>query len=553
MPEKDSQNSSKAPPPSPKAPSAVPRARSPRAEKQSDASVAMSEECVDAISKLDAIRNSTLMIEFDLDGVILDANADFCRAMGYTPGEIIGRKHSLFVDEVYARSSEYQDFWRNLRRGLPFTDNVCRVTRDGQRVWLLATYAPVLDDAKTPIKIIKTAVDITEQTLRGVDSESKMSAIDKSQAIIEFDLDGNILDANENFVTAIGYSLSEIKGKHHSLFVDAETVSSREYQEFWDSLRRGEFRSGDYRRLGKGGREVWIRGCYTPVPGPDGKPIKVIKIASDVTETVRLRQESDTRREEMERIAEEVIAAANEFADGARIIAESSATLSAGAQSQAASVEQMTANVDELGKSIRLVSANTTETSHQAKATSEMATDGGRAVAEALDAMRMIEKSSEQISEIIQVIGEIASQTNLLALNAAIEAARAGQHGLGFAVVAEEVRKLAERSSEAAKEITGLIRESSRRVHEGSELSQKAGKALSEIVDAVSTSAAAMEQISDSTDAQASSASEVQAAIKVISDTTESNAASSEELAASAEELTAQANSLQQLVSRFQA
>jgi methyl-accepting chemotaxis protein len=249
----------------------------------------------------------------------------------------------------------------------------------------------------------------------------------------------------------------------------------------------------------------------------------------------------------------QVVDAANQQNEGAQTIAESSANLSDGAQSQAASVEQMTASVEQLIGSIDVISKNAGESKTQADATVALAKGGGDTVTEAVNSMRLIQKSSEQINDIIQVISEIASQTNLLALNAAIEAARAGEHGLGFAVVADEVRKLAERSSEAAKEITQLIKESSRRVEEGATLSEKVGDSLNSIVDAVDKTAAGIAKIAASTETQASSASEVKAAIRSVSHTTESNAAAAEEMAASAEQLGAQAQNLRDLVSKFKA
>jgi methyl-accepting chemotaxis protein len=249
----------------------------------------------------------------------------------------------------------------------------------------------------------------------------------------------------------------------------------------------------------------------------------------------------------------QVVDAANQQNEGARTIAESSANLSDGAQSQAASVEQMTASVEQLISTIDVISRSAGESKVQAESTVTLAKHGGATVTEAVNSMRLIQKSSEQINDIIQVISEIASQTNLLALNAAIEAARAGEHGLGFAVVADEVRKLAERSSEAAKEITQLIKESSRRVVEGATLSEKVGDSLKSIVEAVDKTASGIAQIAASTETQSSSAGEVKAAIRVVSQTTESNAAAAEEMAASAEELGAQAESLRILVSKFKA
>ena len=249
----------------------------------------------------------------------------------------------------------------------------------------------------------------------------------------------------------------------------------------------------------------------------------------------------------------QVIEAAHQQNEGARTIAESSANLSEGAQSQAAAVEEMTASVEQLIESIEAISKNAAQSKDQAEETVALAKSGGKTVTEAVNSMRLIQKSSEQINDIIQVISEIASQTNLLALNAAIEAARAGEHGLGFAVVADEVRKLAERSSEAAKEITQLIKESSRRVEEGANLSEKVGQSLKQIVDAVDHTADGIAKIASATESQAASATQVKTAIRSVSHTTESNAAAAEEMAASAEQLGAQAESLRDLVSKFKA
>ena len=446
-------------------------------------------------------------------------------------------------------------------------------------------------------------------TTRAADQAAIAAALNKSLAIIEFQLDGTILTANENFLRVMGYALDEIRGRHHSIFVDETTRLTSEYRDFWAKLNRGEFQAGQFKRLGHGGQEVWLQATYNPVLDKSGQPVKVVKFAADVTEATleqerikerekQLQQEQQSAKEELERkvsslmqivtaaaegdltgrsdvsgdddmgrlaagiskmlsdlrnVISQVIEAANQQNEGARTIAESSGHLSEGAQSQAASVEEMTASVEEMIRSIEVISQNAADSKAQADETVGLAKEGGMTVTEAVNSMRLIQKSSEQINDIIQVISEIASQTNLLALNAAIEAARAGEHGLGFAVVADEVRKLAERSSEAAKEITQLIKESSRRVEEGANLSEKVGDSLKAIVEAVDKTATGITKIAASTETQAASAAQVKMAIHSVSHTTESNAAAAEEMAAGAEQLGAQAESLRDLVSKFKA
>jgi len=436
---------------------------------------------------------------------------------------------------------------------------------------------------------------------------SMFDAFSRSMAMIEFTVDGTILWANDNFLQTMGYTLDELKGRHHSLFVDGEYRTSSEYRDFWYELGQGISKVARFKRFGKGGREVYLQAAYSPVIDQHGTTVQVVKLAADVTadalreyqarereDLIQAQQTEDKRileskvnelslnveaaskgdltqqvavsgHDDMGRLSAslsrmicelrsiigEVMAAAQQQNEGARTIAESSANLSEGAQTQAASVEEMTASVAQMIDAMEVISRNANNAKSKALETSKLAKGGGTTVDEAVKAMKMIQKSSEQINEIIQVISEIASQTNLLALNAAIEAARAGEHGLGFAVVADEVRKLAERSSEAAKEITKLIKESTRRVEEGACLSQKVGDSLKKIVESVDDTADGIGQIAASTEAQAASAQEVKSAIRSVSDTTESNAAASEEMAASAEQLGAQAQSLRDLVAKF--
>lgn len=502
--------------------------------------------------ELEAFRKSQAIIEFELDGTIIFANEKFLATMGYTLEEVQGQHHRIFVEPSYQSSPEYVDFLNRLTRGQFMSGEYKRIGKNGKEVWIQGSYNPVFDENDQPTKVIKYATDVTEQKIRNANFKSQLDAIHKSQAVIEFEMDGTIIDANELFLKSMGYSLEEVKGRHHRMFVDSETQNSSEYSDFWDKLNRGEHASGEFRRIGKAGNEIWIQGAYNPILDLNGKPFKVVKFATDVTQRVNMEKDARNRRQKTEELIHEIIESANQFAEGARVIAESSANLSEGAQSQAASVEEMTAAAEEMSNAIQVISHSASGSNDQAAKTAEIASDAYSTRKEAVDAMRLIEKSSEQITDIIQVISEIASQTNLLALNAAIEAARAGEHGLGFAVVADEVRKLAERSSEAAKEIAQLIKESSRRVTEGAELSEKVGESLSEIGKAVNNTASGIRQIAEQTESQAASAGQVKVAIQIVSETTESNAASAEELAASAEQLGAQSQNLQELVSRFE-
>lgn len=513
--------------------------------RKSKKKITVTEDRYDMAAQLAAINRSQAMIEFGMDGTILTANEKFLESMSYKLEEITGRHHSIFVTEEVRTSSEYRDFWDRLNRAEYIAGEYRRIGGDGRDVWIQGSYNPILDENGLPCRVVKIATDITVQKMQAVENAGQMAAINKSQAVIEFEMDGTIIQANDIFLNAMGYTLPEIRGQHHRIFVDDVEQSSAEYREFWDRLNCGERVFGEYRRVGKNGRPVWIQGSYNPILDLDDKPCKVVKYANDVTERVRL-------QEKTQELIGQVVESANQFAEGSQVIAASSASMSDGAQTQAASVEQMTASVDELLASIRVISEAATEARRQADGTAELGRTGGATVNESVSGMRLIKKSSEQIDDIIQVISEIASQTNLLALNAAIEAARAGEHGLGFAVVADEVRKLAERSSEAAKEITQLIKESTRRVTEGAELSEKVGESLNAIVSAVDKTAAGIGRIAESTDSQVQSATEVQTAIRSVSETTESSAAGAEELAASAEELGAQASTLQELVTRFQ-
>lgn len=418
-------------------------------------------------SRVAAIDRSQAIVEFDLDGNILHANAGFLAALGYQLDEVIGRHHRMFCDPAYAASEDYAAFWARLRNGEFVIDEFRRVARDGSEVRVQASYNPVLDALGVPYKIVKFATDVTESRRRHLEFQGKLDAIHRSQAVIEFDLGGTILAANANFLSLMGYREDELLGQHHRILCEPDYVTSAAYRDFWNALGRGEFRQGRFMRLGRFGQHVWIRASYNPVFDADGVPYKVVKFAADITPVV----------EREKHIARQA--------------------------------DAMQATIRELDRSIHTVADHTHIARDQAQATRVQAQRGTEAINDSAAAMEAIHKSSEDIDEIVGVIGEIASQTHLLAFNAAIEAARAGEHGLGFSVVADEVRKLAEKSGDAARRITRLITESQRRIDSGTQVGERAREAFERISEGVDTTTSSVEDIAATAEAQRDTAHRV--------------------------------------------
>ncbi|PHV33143.1 chemotaxis protein [Janthinobacterium sp. BJB312] len=543
-----------------------------------------------------ALNRVQAVIEFELDGTILHANENFLRVVGYTLAEVQGKHHAIFCDPEYVKTDEYSNFWAKLGRGEFDQGEYKRRAKDGREVWINASYNPILDADGKPYKVIKFATDITALKKRNVEYEGKVSAIGKAQAVIEFDMQGNVLEANENFLAVMDYDLSDIQGEHHRMFCEPEYASSAEYKKFWQKLNRGEFDAGRYKRLGNHGKVVWIQATYNPILDLNGKPYKVVKFAIDISDQVNLENSiqskaaNDSRKvnallESVARAAQgdltcnivpegdepidllaggiskmivdlrgvigNVVSAANGFADASHAIAERATGVAVGTQALGATVEEMNASIDGLTFSINSIAENTSNADFLAKATQQEAEAGARAVAKSIEAMDLINRSSEDIGEIVKVISEIANQTNMLAFNAAIEAARAGEHGLGFSVVADEVRKLAERSSQATKEISKLINESVKRVSTGSEISRQASDAFDKIVSGVAKTTLAISDISKAANEQLLTAREVSTAIQYIAEETEKSAANCDSIARSTDGLNERAGSLNQTVSGF--
>jgi len=238
----------------------------------------------EATGQIEAISKAQAVIEFNMDGTIITANENFLNTVGYTLEEIQNQHHSMFVEPAFKASLEYKEFWEQLNRGEFDTKEYKRLGKGGKEIWIQASYNPILDSTGKPFKVVKFASDVTEQKLYSANTNGQIEAIHKAQAVIEFNMDGTIITANENFLKTVGYSLEEIQNKHHSMFVEPEMKNSLEYKEFWEKLNQGEFESQEYKRIGKGGKEIWIQASYNPILNLNGKPYKVVKFASEVTD-----------------------------------------------------------------------------------------------------------------------------------------------------------------------------------------------------------------------------------------------------------------------------
>ncbi|MCK9797371.1 PAS domain-containing methyl-accepting chemotaxis protein [Pseudomonas sp. MAFF 302030] len=360
----------------------------------------------EANAKLLAISRSMALIEFSPDGIVLDANDNFCKTMGYSVEELRGKHHRIFCEEAFYRSEAYSTLWRDLARGEPLSGTFLRLGKSGQEIWLEASYMPVFGPDRQVRSVIKVAADVSERIHIEHENQSLLNAIGRSMAVIEFTPEGKVISANDNFLKTMGYALNEIVGQHHSMFCHRAEAESAEYRAFWASLNRGEYHSHRFERENKYGQTVFLEASYNPLFDAKGRLYKVVKFASDITQQMTTLQSA---------------------AESAH---STSVQNDACAQKGSQVVQQTVQIIEQISRDLN----------------------------EAAVSIDAVSKQSDIIGSIVQTIRSIADQTNLLALNAAIEAARAGEQGRGFAVVADEVRSLAARTSQATLEIVDVVR-----------------------------------------------------------------------------------------------
>lgn len=531
---------------------------------------------------LQQVSEHLLLFSCDPAGKIRHLTPAFLQCLEATADELTGKDFTSLWSQQPEQQNIAKKLQSEIKKGQPASAELLVAATIQPELWLAVNLYPLLAADGKPIGTAGVVQDITSAKLERVDRMGQMNAINLTQAVIEFTLDGSILTANQNFLHTMGYQLDEIKGRHHSMFVDEQYKRSAEYQNFWQRLRAGEFFIDEYKRFGKGGKEVWIQGSYNPIPDAQGKPFKVVKYAVDITnrkvvvnelkrvmthlsqgdlsanieqpfegEFAELGQVVSTFISTLRQIITDINEAAATIKMAATEISAGNIDLSSRTEQQAANLEETASSMEELTSTVKQNSDNSRQANVLAGKASEIAVSGGQLIEQVVTTMASINDSAQKISDIIGVIDGIAFQTNILALNAAVEAARAGEQGRGFAVVASEVRTLAQRSANAAKDIKGLISDSVNKIRNGNELVDRSGSTMKDIVVSIKRVNDLMAEIAAASAEQATGIDEINKAVTQMDEMTQQNAALVEEAAAASESLLAQAEQLYEHVAIF--
>jgi methyl-accepting chemotaxis protein len=525
-------------------------------------------------ARLDLVDQLCIISETDTKGFITYVNDKQCEVAQYSREEMIGSNMNM-VRHPDTPKAVFKEMWSTIGRGQVFTGFIKNRRKDGTPYYIFGAFGPVLGADGKPKKYMGIRVDLTDSTVEKLQAEGMVNAVDTSYASIEFEKDGTIITANKNFLATIGYSLNEIQGKHHRMFIETNSANSQEYTQFWRDLGDGIPKNDLFKRISKSGKVVWLQAVYSPVFDDMGKVVKILKIASNVSDATDAAIETKQAADEVTRVLQSVaegdltqkyeietngdlkvmgdslnrtidvlsdlistvVTNAENIASASIEMSSSAQQLSEGATGQASSVEEISSSMEEM-------TANIQQNTSNSRQTEKISTQAAADILVSKDSVLETVNSMKTIASKISIIGEISRQTNLLALNAAVEAARAGEHGRGFAVVAAEVRKLAERSQQAATEIDEV---SSRSV----DIAQKSGEMLFEVVPNIQKTSDLVQEITASSVEQSSGAEQINSAIQNLNNVVQENAATAEQMAASAEELSAQSDILQEAVSFF--